>query len=264
MYALGDPRTTPTSSMASAWEPMRTQFSQQLEATGRWHCWAETEPEISWPASLDAATRDWRGSEKPDSHLLVAALTRHGSHRGGDDEDAALAVVFLLEQGIRRVASQLSDICGIEDVVTATWEEVKNAEPQLGCRAPRFLLKRAKQRLLRPAAGLICRQDRALSLDALLETDSPRGWADSREENADARRELEDLLDWARVAGVLEPAETDFLVELTDVSQAVATRAEATELSVRHGVSPRTIRRRKADAVKRLRTAVPDYLAATA
>lgn len=124
-------------------------LSKQLQESGKWLDWRSCQPERAWPETLLTAAQDWTSAHDTRSYVLVASLARLGSRRGGDDNDAALAVVVLLDEGIRRLATRLTDVCELDDVRAAVWEEVRCAEPQLGHRAPRFLLKRAQQRLLR-------------------------------------------------------------------------------------------------------------------
>jgi hypothetical protein len=256
-------------------------FSRQLTTSGKWALWAAAHPDLSWPASLDYAARAWRRDKTEESYLLVARLTWLGSRRGGDDNDAALSVLVLLDAGIRALAARLDDVCTVDDVRTTVWEEVKYAEPQLGRLSARYLLKRAQQRILRPGGGLAPGRGAATSLDALLENDHDapaQAWGIGRGTTTtprtgpgpgstpleDARHELDDLLTWARATGVVSGEDAELLSELV-VACAVVPEHEAREhLASRRGVSAAAIRRRRAAAVRRLREAVPDYLAATA
>ena len=238
-----------------------------------------------WPrhACLDDAVEAWRRDRDESAYLTVAALASLGCSRGGNDDDAAMAAVVLLQDGIARLASDLRDLCELDDVLSAVWEEVKRAEPDLGHRAPRFLLQRAKKWILAPAHGFATASEvvpmgdvaagrtlgealPAARVDAA-RTEGPHGpasgvWVDSLEPADDPCADLADLLAWARGAGVLDQADVDLIVELMAVSRETAGREEAYRVvGERHGVSMRTVRRRRDAVVGRLRGAVGEYLA---
>ena len=193
-----------------------------------------------------------------------------GSRRGRDDNEAALAVLVLLDPGIRGLAAQVDDICGVDDVRATVWEEVKNAEPQLGRLAARYLLKRAKQRLLRPAAGLAPRVPATVSIEALLVEDGGTRaglgelLAVQPTLGDDPRSELDDLLAWAEAAEILTREDAVLLTEFVELNHLLPDDQARAQLGARHGLAQSTVRRRRAAALQRLRHAVPSYLAATA
>ncbi|WP_232211571.1 hypothetical protein [Nocardioides sp. CF8] len=180
---------------------------------------------------------------------------------------------MLLEEGVNRVAMTLSDVCELVDVNTTVWEEVKAAEPSLGTHAARYMLQRARQRLTRPAAGMVARVQ-ATSLDQRLGWDRPAtafGEDQDRDlllavpEVEDPVEDLADLLTWAREIGVIASEEIDLLVELLAAENDGMAREEAQRaVGERHGVAMRTIRRRRDRTAARLRDAAPQYLAAIA
>src|SRR3954454_18035356 len=79
--------------------------SAQLTRSGKWARWAGADPDVAWPASLEDAALEWRREKTEDAYRLVARLTWLGSRRGGDDNDAALGVLVLLDPGIRGLAA---------------------------------------------------------------------------------------------------------------------------------------------------------------
>lgn len=262
----------------------------ELTCSGKWASWCQEDPRLEGISSLADAVETWRRRDSR-SYQVVAALTRIGSRRGGDDNDAALAVVVLLAPGIARLATALRDICEVDDVRTKVWEMVKAAEPQLGSCAARHLLRRARQQLTRPGAGRVRRKG-TVSLDACLGwngTTAPAepgganvrrlrdgeptrflaasaGWMEIVAPVAeDPASELEDLLDWARGEGVLESGDVDLLAEFVAAANDGHGIQDALRLvGARRGLSMRTIRRRRDAILARLRDAAPDYLAATA
>ncbi|MDP3892343.1 MAG: hypothetical protein Q8Q44_14025, partial [Nocardioides sp.] len=115
---------------------LATSVLASLERSGKWAQWQEVEPRLEGFASLEEVREAWRRRDQR-CYQVVAGLTALGSRRGGDDDDAALAVAVLLEDGVNRVAMTLTNVCEIGDVNATVWEEVKGAEPQLGCHAAR-------------------------------------------------------------------------------------------------------------------------------
>ena len=252
--------------------PFATAVVHNLQRSARWAQWQQAEPRLASFDSLEEALEGWRRRDTR-CYEVVAGLTAIGSRRGGDDDEAALAVTVLLEDGVNRVAATLSDVCEVDDVNATVWEEVKAAEPQLGCHAARYLLQRARQRLSRPAAGMVARVD-AISLDARAGTnrrfasDGAGGGGQDRDpvlavpDVEDPVEDLTDLLEWATGVGVIATEDVDLLLELLAAENAGVARAEAQRLvGERHGVAMRTIRRHRNRATARLRAAAPRYLA---
>lgn len=254
-----------------------TSVISTVDSCGKWTQWRAAEPRLDGFASLEEARERWRRRD-PRCYLVVAGLTALGSRRGGDDDDAALAVAVMLEEGVNRVAITLHDVCELVDVNATVWEEVKAAEPNLGTHAARYLLQRARQRLTRPAAGMVPRV-RATSLDQRLGWHAPAttsgeahfGEGQDRDlllvvpEVEDPVEDLADLLAWAKEIGVIAVEEIDLLVELLAAENEGMAREEAQRaVGERHGVAMRTIRRRRDRTAARLRAAAPQYLAALA
>jgi len=250
-----------------------------LTRSGKWAQWLEIEPRLSGFSSLEEAREGWRRRDAR-CYEVVAGLTVLGSRRGSDDDDAALAVAVLLEDGVNRVAMALTDVCEIDDVNATVWEEVKGAEPQLGCHAARYLRQRSRQRLSRPAAGMVSRVA-ATSLEARIQTnnalsagvhtdgagrqDQDRDLVMAVPEVEDPVEDLADLLTWAREVGVIASEEIDLLVELLAAENDGMAREDAQRVvGERRGVAMRTIRRRRDRTAARLRDAAPKYLAAIA
>lgn len=254
--------------------PVAASVTASLSGSGKWSEWSTVESRLAGFASLEEALEGWRLRDGR-CYQVVAGLTALGSRRGGDDDDAALSVVVLLEEGIGRVAKRLSDVCEVDDVNATVWEEVKFANPQLGCRAARYLLQRARQRLTRPAAGMVTRLE-TTSLDQRLgwyaevavgagRENQDRDLAIALPAVEDPVADLADLLIWAREVGAIATEEFDLLVELLAAADDGVSCEEAQRLvGERRGVSLRTIRRRRNATVARLRQAAPKYLAATA
>lgn len=263
----------------TAQSALATSVISSLERSGKWAKWQQVEPRLAGFASLEEAREGWRRRDER-CYQVVAGLTALGSRRGGDDDDAALAVAVLLEEGVNRVAMTLTDVCEIDDVNATVWEEVKGAEPQVDCHAATYLLRRARQRLSRPAAGMVSRVA-TTSLDARTETnnslvlgshtdgagrsDQDRDLILAGPDVEDPVEDLVDLLTWAREVGVIDTEEIDLLIELLAAENDGMAREEAQRVvGERRGVAMRTIRRRRDRTAARLRDAAPKYLAAMA
>jgi len=241
--------------------PLAAVLLDDLARTGKWPTWCAADARLEGATSLEDAVGAWQTRRDPRSYAVVAALTSLGSRRGGDDDDAALAVVLLLEPGIVRLATTLRDVCEVDDVRSAVWEEVKLANPQTGNLAARYLLQRARQRLTRP--GAVARRSE-VSLTHMISGDGPHGGL-AEPPVEDPAGDLIDVLTWARGVGVIETDEVELLVDLlAAANDGVGTEEAQRLIGERHGVRMRTIRRRRDATLARLRAAVPAYLAATA
>ena len=251
---------------------LATSVINSLHRSGKWARWQRTEPRLAVFDTLEDALEGWRRRDTR-CYEVVAGLTAIGSRRGGDDDDAALAVAVLLEDGVNRVATTVNDLWETDDVNATVWEEVKAAEPQLGSHAARYLLQRARQRLIRPAAGMVSRVD-TTSLDARIGVgngatgDGAGGGAQDRDlliavpDAEDPVEDLTDLLTWATGVGVIATEDVNLLLELLAAENAGVAREEAQRLvGERRGVAMRTIRRHRDRTAARLRDAAPRYLA---
>jgi len=249
--------------------PLADWVIASLSRSAKWSTWLAVEPRLAGFASLEEALEGWRRRDER-CHQVVAGMTALGSRRGADDDDAALAVVVLLQDGVVRVAATLRDLWEIDDVNATVWAEVKAAEPQLGSQAARYLLQRARQRLSRPAAGMVSRVG-TTSLEQRMATNSDGGGREDRDlmlavpEVEDPVADLADLLTWATGAGVVGAEEVDLIVELLAAENEGMPREAAQRLvGERRGLAMRTIRRRRDATAARLREAAPKYLAAIA
>lgn len=247
-----------------------------LAWSGKWSTWRQIEPRLDGFDSLGEACEAWRRHDRR-CYDVVAGLVTVGSRRGGDDDDAALAVVALLEDGVRRAAASLRDVCEVDEVRTAVWEEVKAAEPGMGAHAARYVLRRAHHRLARPAGKMASRME-STSLEQRThrrEAGTVLGGGTAREdldrnlllavpEVENPVEDLAELLIWARRTGVIAKSEVELIVELL-AAESDGTGCEEAQRLVgqRHGVTMRTIRRRRDATTARLRAAAGEYLAAT-
>lgn len=243
-------------------------LSDTLIASGKWERWCAADDRLNG-SDLNSVADLWRAGDRSTScYLAVAALTELGSRRGEDDDDAALAVAVLIADGIAHLAHQLRDLCESDEVLAAVWEQVKRATPEQGPRAARYLLCRAKDQLLTGARN----QRRArgeVHLDEM--TSAANLEAAASESDPEAREELADLLAWAIGNRVVDQCDVDLILELVTVGSHPGdstdrcrprTRQQTLQLvGRRRGVVARTVARREEAVVRRLRAALPAYLA---
>ena len=244
-----------------------THHSTLLHRSGAWERWQRTDSRLTVFASLNDLTQTWVASRSVPCYTAIAALAALGSRRGSDDDDASFAVIVALHRDIDHVADQLRRICDPDDVLRAVWDAVKRAEPQLDCRAPYFLLHRAKESLVtahrRTIRELPCPAPfgdgdiNGLALVGVQPETIPGGYDEV------ASDDLTGFLRWAADAGVIALEDAQLVY---DVYRGLERRSGVEEslrqAGGRLGVGMRTVRRRRDITVRRLREAMPDFVAA--
>ena len=247
--------------------PELNHHSASLDRSGVWRRWQMHDARLGPFETLEALGQSWEAHRDAPCYPAIAALARLGSRRGHHDDDAAIAVLVVLHRDVDCVAEQLRRVCEPDDLLWAVWEAVKRAEPQLGLRAPYFLLHRAKESLLtvhrRTAREVAC----ADVMGAYVRGDytfigvEPAPKPD--EEPATAEDELSGLLAWAERTGAVAPEDARLLRDLVEgLARQLAVEESLTQAGGRIGVSMRSARRRRDTTIQRLRDAMPEYLAA--
>jgi hypothetical protein len=98
---------SPTESLGVTW-PALTDRVESRQALDRW---AAAEPVLAGIASLDAlAEIVHHGQDPARADELLGGLVRLAAADGGDDEDAALVLAHLLDNGTHKLALQLRDL----------------------------------------------------------------------------------------------------------------------------------------------------------
>ncbi|MFJ2758755.1 hypothetical protein ACIO3S_24365 [Nocardioides sp. NPDC087217] len=238
-----------------------------IEESGKWASWAAAEPDLAAYADLGEVRLAWE-RRRPNCYLGVAALTRLGSTRGGDDHDAALAVVVLLHPGLVRMIHRLSPgLCEIDEARSMLWEKVKAAEPNAGPMTVQFLLDRVRQTdVIRP---FLPRQEHERSLEgliaAVLDGTGDQSAVLGETEDEGAASELGEVLTWCVRREVITADDSALLTALVQAAcDGLGTEEAMTAVGTRQQVCLRTIRRRRDRAIAKIRSAVPAYLAAVA
>ncbi|MDT9594890.1 hypothetical protein RDV89_17510 [Nocardioides zeae] len=249
---------TPSLRTTSNWfnpstHPLLARLPEHLDRTDAWSRWTNLDSRLAAFADLDNLLQ--YDSASPARYGAVAALVGIASRRGHDDDDAALAVVAVLANGVGATAYRLRDRCGLDDVIATTWERAKTAEPNPGPRAADFLLRRVHAQLVAETASLVADRD-AESLEQLEFDIAELGeWDETFFDEPIA--DVVDLLAWAKAQQILRPLELAVLTELLDLERAGMRRAERNEIvASRAGISSRTVFRVEARAIAALRSAV--------
>jgi hypothetical protein len=286
---------SPTESLGVTWPGL----SDRVERRHVLDRWAAAEPLLAGVASLDVlAEVVHHGQDPARADELLGGLVRLAAADGGDDEDAALVLAHLLDNGTRKLALQLRDLS--DDI-----DELLAGELWLRIRAFPWRRRRrayAKSLLLDTRLAVLAElrpyrtrdgQTRVILIDpvACWRDDDPaaepanstsrrtgvldRAHVDEHDQDGSS---LLDVLEWARRSGVIDRADAALLLELVVAAdedsgathrarlagRSVNRRSEIAAVAARHGVVEKTIWRHRARALAALQAASGRYLAAVA
>ncbi|MCL8026904.1 hypothetical protein [Nocardioides bruguierae] len=156
-----------------------------------WHQWRMADERLACFGGLHGVVMAWHSTDVP-VRPAIAGLTAIGCQRGGDQQPAALAVLTLLAGGICRTAHDLAEVCQPEDVVSAMWQEIRAAAPQIGDRAARHLVMRTRRESIRQVRTATTRtgniRDRSTDPDSSKNTRIPEPWGTDEARERCARR----------------------------------------------------------------------------
>jgi hypothetical protein len=219
--------------------------------------WAATEPVLTgWVSVDDLPAVLARGTDRARADAVLGALVRCAAPDGGDDPDAVLVLLHLLRPGVFALAERLAGLQGIDGPA------VPVVVAELVCRIRTFPWRRRPRsvaaNLLLDTKRVLWRQhDRLSRLEThLVEPGSP--WWETRPDHPDAdpvpERELADLLGWAVGSDLVSAEDLTLLVD--------SERRGIAQIADSCGVHSRTVLRRRAHTLQRLRHARDRYLAA--
>lgn len=239
-------------------------LAYRLDARDTLRRWARQEPDLVQVTSVAAL----RGalSTSVERHVcdeILGALLRLAARDGGDDGDAVLVVLHMIESGARRLARRFGGdmVLGELTVQIRSWTG----------------------REWMHAANLLCDTERALCRElggprnhrgsrnrVVLVDPTERDWdgrmslLDRAADDESAQRvvELIDLLLWAERTGVVEARDLSMLIEY-HLSRETAFQGEGgghAHVAAMFGISPRTSMRRCEAATSALRAAFPTAL----
>lgn len=240
-------------------------------ARSRWHSWVEKEPSLARAGEL-LELRVWtRTADASAKDSALRSLAKLGSADGDDDSAAITALTWALVPGASMLAHRLSDMSGDIDELVAShlWIAARTFDWERRRSTAASILRdtlRAVQAELGVGEGAL-RQDRAWTQTICVEPASPT-WHRHAEVDAEpfvgSSRELVELLEAAADVGVISTQDRVLLIELalaSDEAGVPARRGRAglmtpcasEAVADRWGISTRTVRRRAARSIEKLR-----------
>ncbi len=226
--------------------------------------WAEAEPDLAGLTTVAELLAVWSedgGSDRTD--IVIAALVRLAAVDGDRDDDALLLTLHLLSGLVWTTAAQLRDLS--PDIVAVVVGELAC---QIRCypwrRRPRAVAanlgaetRRAVLAELRPRSRRHPDRGEFLTIDGDV-TRLVQAKISDETEDVD----VVDLLQWAVRSGV-DTADVALLVA-TECRRDVRERGADQRVAAAHGVTTRTLYRRRSRTLTALRNVAPEYLAAVA
>jgi hypothetical protein len=227
-------------------------------------CWAKAEPDLAGLSSVAELLAVWSEDGGRDhTDAVLAALVRLAAVDGGHDDDALLLTLHLLSGLVWTTAAQLKDLS--PDIVAVVVGE-------LACQIRRYPWRRRPRAV---AANLGAETRRAVLGELRPRSRRHPGRGEfltvdgdvTRLVRATAREEAEDvdivdLLRWAVRSGV-DSADVALLVA-TECRRDLHERSPDRHVAAAHGITTRTLYRRRHRTLTALRNIAPQYLAAVA
>jgi hypothetical protein len=241
-----------------------------------WARWVEAEPDLAGFSGLDELHAIRGAANDPP----LGALVRLAATDGGDDALAATALCHQLEPGARHLMHDLRDLSrDIDEVVMATlWLRIRSFPWRRRRRAyAANILRDTRAAVLRDLCRWGYRKQavpvdpQSCALDWM--SNAVDGGVAGSEESA---RDLVDFLGWALVTGVIDRSDGALMLELVAAGHEVCDRetpwtrrgvcsqAAVARVAATHGVSRKTVFRRRDRIVAVLRDSAPVYLTAVA
>jgi hypothetical protein len=226
--------------------------------------WAEAEPELAGFTTVGELLAVWsedRGSDR--ANVVLAALVSLAAVDGGCDDDALLLTLHLLSGLVWTMAAQLKDLS--PDIVAVVVGELScqvrrypwRRRPCAVAANLRAETRRAVLAELRPRSRRHLDRGEFLTLDGDV-TQLAAATAGDQGEDVD----VVDLLQWAVRSGV-DAADVALLVA-TECGRDLGERGADQRVASAHGITTRTLYRRRSRTLTALRNVAPQYLAAVA
>ena len=240
-------------------------------ARNRWTHWTTMEPELAIVDDLADLNRWTRSADFEATDRVLRTLVKLGSSTGHADPAAITALTWALVPGASKIAWDLLDLSVTIDELVAShlWSTAKTFDWE-SRRSVAFSILRDTRRGVQAELGIgegarragrtwmqtVCVNDDSLVWRGLLNT--PAG---DEEDNPAA--DLLDLFSEATSAGIISQADRALLVDLAvaaDNENHSARRGRAgmtgsaavAAVATRHGLNPRTLRRRACLSLDRL------------
>src|SRR3954447_5938825 len=226
--------------------------------------WAEAEPELAGLTTIANLLAVWSSDGRGDrTNVVLAALVRLAAVDGGRDDDALLLTLHLLSGLVWTMAAQLRDLS--PNIITLVVGELAcqirrypwRRRPRAVAANLRAETRRAVLAELRPRNRRHPERGELLTVDG----DVPRlvqaTACDDRED-----LDVADLLQWAVRSGV-DSADVALLVA-TECRRDLREHRADHYVAAAHGITTRTLYRRRHRTLTALRNIAPQYLAAVA
>lgn len=239
-------------------------LAARLDADAVLARWAEAEPDLAGLTSVAELLAVWSedgGSDR--TNAVLAALVRLAAVDGGRDDDALLLTLHLLSGLVWATVAELRDLS--PDIVAVVVGELAcqirrypwRRRPRAVAANLRAETRRAVLAELRPRVRRHPERGEFLTIDGDVTRLVELTACDERED-----LDVVDLLRWAVRSGV-DAADVALLVA-TEYGRDLRERGAAHHVAAAHGITKRTLYRRRNRTLSTLRTMAPQYLAAVA
>jgi hypothetical protein len=226
--------------------------------------WAEATPELDGLTTVADLLAAWSEDGSSDrANVVLAALVGLAAVDGGRDDDALLLTLHLLSGLVRTMAAQLRDLS--PDIVAVVVGELAcqirrypwRRRPRAVAANLRADTRRAVLAELRPQSRRHPHRGEFLTLDGdVTRLASTTAWDQGED------LDVVDLLQWAVRSGV-DAADVALLIA-TECSRDLRERSPDQRVAAAHGITTRTLYRRRHRTLTALRNVAPQYLAAVA
>lgn len=226
--------------------------------------WAEAEPDLAGLTNVAELLAVWpEDGESDHANVVLAALVRLAAVDGGRDDDALLLTLHLLSGLVWTMAGQFKDLS--PDIVAVVVGELAcqirlypwRRRPHAVAANLRAETRRAVLSELRPRCRRHPDRGEFLTLDGDV-TQLASATAGAQEEDVD----VVDLLHWAVRSGV-DSADVALLIA-TERARDLRERRTDQRVAAAHGITTRTLYRRRHRTLTALRNMAPRYLGAVA
>ncbi len=240
-------------------------------ARNRWNQWTAMEPDLAVVDDLSDLSTWTRTADYEATDQVLRTLAKLGSTTGHADPAAITALTWALVPGAAKIAWDLSDLSTTVDELVAShlWTSVKTFDWE-NRRSVAISILRDTRRGVQAELGIgegARRSGRTWTQTVCVDDDSPV-WrellstpADDELENPAA--DLLDLFSEATSAGVITQADRVLLIDLAVAADSenysgrrgragMTGSAAVAAVATRHGLNPRTLRRRAGLSLDRL------------
>jgi hypothetical protein len=226
--------------------------------------WAAAEPDLAGLTTVADLLAVWSEDGGYDrTNAVLAALVRLSAVDGGRDDDALLLTLHLLSGLVWAMVGQLEDLS--PDIVAVVVGELAcqirrypwRRRPRAVAANLRAETRRAVLAELRPGNRCHPNRDEVLTRDGDVTRLASAAVSDETEDV-----DVADLLRWAVRSGV--DADDVALLVATECGRDLRQRSADRQVAAAHGISTRTLYRRRHRTLSALRRVASQYLAAVA